>query len=272
MKYSRLKRRVHVLLTVGKGGRLAQVVDWVIVGLIVLNVIAVILATVDDVFDHYWSVFYAVEIASIVIFTLEYGLRMWSATAVPEYSSPITGRLRFASRPHLLIDLLAIAPFYAGTVAFAFDLRVLRALRLFRFLRLLKLVRYSEAMQRFGRVVHRKQDDLILTITGSSVLLIVASSLMYFVEQDAQPETFSSIPATLWWGVVTLTTVAYGNTYPVTPAGKVLGGLVAVLGVGLFALPASILASGFIEEDADPRQCPHCGNHINSAQTGQNDG
>ncbi|MFC4990402.1 MULTISPECIES: potassium channel family protein [Saliphagus] len=262
MTSRRTKRRVHVLLTVGKGGRLARAIDWLIVGLIVLNVVAVVLATVDSVFERYRSVFYAFEIVSIGVFTLEYGLRIWSATAVPEYSSPITGRLRFGTRPHLLIDLFAIVPFYVGTVVFAFDLRVLRALRLFRFLRLLKLVRYSEAMQRFGRVAHRKRDDLLLAITGSSVLLVVASSLMYFVERDAQPETFSSIPATLWWGVVTLTTVAYGNTYPVTPAGKVLGGLVAVLGVGLFALPASILASGFIEDDADPRRCPHCGESL----------
>lgn len=168
-----------------------------------------------------------------------------------------------------MIDLLAIAPFYVGTAVFAFDLRVLRALRLFQFLRLLKLVRYSEAMQRFGRVAARKRDDLVLSTAGSSLLLVVASSLMYFVERDAQPETFSSIPATLWWGVVTLTTVGYGNVYPVTTAGKLLGGVVAVLGVGLFALPASILASGFIEEGSEPRRCPHCRKRVDTDRTAE---
>lgn len=271
MSYKKAKQCVHTLLTVGKGGRLARAVDWLIVGLILLNIVAVVLATVDDVFRHYQRVFYALEIVSVGIFTIEYGLRVWSATVVPEYSDPVISRLRFASSPYLLVDLLAIAPFYIGTVVFATDLRVLRALRLFRFLRLLKLVRYSEVMQRFGRVAHEKRDDLLLAVTGSSILLFVASSLMYFIERDAQPETFSSIPATLWWGVVTLTTVGYGNTFPVTPAGKVLGAIVAVLGVGLFALPASILASGFIEDDAEPRRCPHCNERIDTNPTSRDE-
>lgn len=259
MKYIKVKRHVYEMLTVNKGGRVARVADWLIIGLILLNLIAVIFATVDDVFRQYRQIFYIFEVISVSIFTVEYGLRLWSATAAAGYSRPVVDRLRFAALPYLLIDLLAILPFYIGTIMFVSDLRILRALRLFRFLRLLKLVRYSEAMQRFGRVVSRKRDDLLLAITGSSILLIVASSLMYFIERNAQPDVFSSIPATLWWGVVTLTTVGYGNMLPVTPIGKVLGAIVAVLGIGLFALPASILASGFIEDDARSGQCPHCG-------------
>lgn len=264
MKYRKAKQYVYSLLTVGEGQRLARVIDWLIAGLIILNVLAVALATVDGIFRRYRWVFYTLEVLSVAVFTIEYGLRLWSATVLEDYSRPVVGRLRFASRPYLLVDLLAIAPFYIGSVVFASDLRFLRALRLFRFLRLFKLVRYSQAMQRFARVARKKRDDLLLAIAGSSILLIVTSSLMYFIERDVQPEAFSSIPATLWWGVLMLTTVGYGDVYPVTPAGKILAAIMAVIGVGLFALPASILASGYIEEGegADPQRCPHCGERV----------
>ncbi|WP_195156084.1 ion transporter [Halococcus agarilyticus] len=249
-------------MTVGKGGPTARAVDWLVAGLIVCNVVAVVLGTVDPLFDRYRSVFYTFELLSVGVFTAEYVLRVWSATAVEEYDHPVFGRLRFMTRPAVVIDLIAVAPFYLGTVVFASDLRVLRALRLVRFLRLFKLARYSRSVDRFRRVMRRKTGDLVVAIVGTSLLLTLASSLMYFVEHDAQPAAFSSIPAALWWGVVTLTTVGYGDVYPVTPLGKLLGATVAVLGTGLVALPASILASGFIAADADPDQCPHCGRDL----------
>ncbi|MGN8215501.1 MULTISPECIES: ion transporter [Halococcus] len=265
-RYRDAKRSTHLLLTVGKGGPAAQAVDWLIAGLIVCNVVAVVCGTVDPLFTRYQAVFYTFELVSVGVFTAEYVLRVWSATATEKDDHPVFGRLRFMTRPAVVIDLLAVAPFYLGTVVFVSDLRVLRALRLFRFLRLFKLARYSRSVARFERVVKRKTGDLIVAIAGTSLLLTLASSLMYFVEHDAQPEAFSSIPAALWWGVVTLTTVGYGDVYPVTPLGKLLGATVAVLGTGLVALPASILASGFIADDADtdpgPDQCPHCGHDL----------
>ena len=132
--------------------------------------------------------------------------------------------------PYLVIDLLAILPFYVGV--FVLDLRFLRALRLFRFLRLFKLTRYSNSLQSLGAVVRRKKADLIVTLSATLMLLLMASSTMYFVEKDAQPEAFSSIPAAMWWGVATLTTVGYGDVYPVTPVGKAVGAVIAALGVG----------------------------------------
>lgn len=261
-RYRKTKQWTHLLLTVGKGGTAAKVADWAIAAFIACNVIAVILGTVDRLFRQYHAVFYAFELLSVGVFTAEYGLRIWAATASERYAHPLFGRLRFRVRPEIVIDLLAIVPFYFGALAFASDLRVLRALRLFRFLRLFKIVRYSKSAERFKRVVQRKTGDLLLAIAGTSILLTIVSSLMYFIENDAQPEAFASIPAALWWGVVTLTTVGYGGVYPVTPLGKLLGATVAVLGTGLVALPASILASGFIEDDTEPSRCPHCGHEI----------
>lgn len=260
--YRRLRHRASILLSVDAGGRTSRIVDIVIMALIALNVIAVSLATVDRLYAAYESIFIVIEVVSVAVFTVEYVARVWSAVEFPAFDRPIVGRLRFAAQPMLVIDLLAILPFFLG--AFLVDLRFLRALRLFRFFRLLKMARYSESMQRFGDVIQRKREDLLIALSATTILLIVASSMMYFAEHGAQPDIFSSIPASLWWGVVTLTTVGYGDVYPVTPVGKLLGAVIAVLGVGLVALPASILASGFIEEasEQDRERCPHCGEEL----------
>lgn len=258
-----LRRAVHDLLTVDRGGRAARVVDWAITALIIVNVCAVVLATVDSLFARHERLFYAVEVVSVAVFTLEYLLRLWACTADPRYAAPVRGRLRFACRPTLVVDLLAVLPFYGGTALFVSDLRVLRAFRLVRLFRLLKLARYADSVRAFGRVLRRKRADLVVSTSGAGLLLLVASSLMYAAEHGAQPEAFSSIPAALWWGVVTLTTVGYGDVYPVTPLGRALGAVIAVLGIGLFALPASILASGFVEDDANERgNCPNCGENL----------
>lgn len=265
------RRYAHELLTPRHGGRTGRSVDWVIITLILGNVAAVVLETVPALHARYGTFFRGFEILSVAVFTLEYAGRIWTAPENPGYEAPVTGRIRYASRPVLLVDLLAILPFYAAGVV-ALDLRVLRAFRLIRFLRLLKIARYSRSLRLLVRVVRRKRPDLLIAVAVNAVLLTVASSLMYFVEHDVQPTEFSSIPATMWWGAITLTTVGYGDVVPVTPQGKVLGAVVAVLGIGLFALPASILATGFLEEalrdepefepEFEPERCPHCGEEL----------
>lgn len=227
---------------------MARIVDRCLGLLILANALAVVAATVPGVATRYGPLLYGFELLSVAVFTTEYAVRMWSCTASARYGAPLVGRLRFALRPLVVIDLISILPFYLGALALGVDLRVLRALRQVRFLRVLKLVRYTESIARFRRVYRRKRDDLLLAGVASVVLLLVASSLMYFAEHGAQPRKFSSIPAALWWGVVTLTTVGYGDVYPVTPLGKLFGGTIAALGVGLFALPASVLASDFLED------------------------
>ncbi|ARS91876.1 potassium channel protein [Natrarchaeobaculum aegyptiacum] len=220
--------------------------------LIFVNVAAVMLETVDSVAREYRTVLFWLEVGSVALFTVEYLGRIWSAVEHPDYSGPISGRIRFASRPLLIVDLLAVLPFYLVAFGLGGDLRVLRALRF------LKLIRYSRSLSVFVRILEQKKTDLVVVTVVDAVLLVVASNLVYLVEHQAQPETFSSIPQTLWWGVVTLTTVGYGDMHPVTPAGQLLGGLTAVLGIGLFALPASLIASGFLEESRQ-RACPRCG-------------
>lgn len=262
----RIKRRVHSLLSVAEtGDRASSVVDTCLATLIVLNVAAAILQTVEGVYRPWRFWFDGFEVLSVAVFSVEYALRLWSGTADERYRDPIIGRLRLVVTPMLLIDLLAIAPFYLSSVM-TLDLRMLRAIRLIRLARVLKIARYSESLRLLGRVFVAKRNELFVTLIAVAVLLVLASTLIYHAERDIQPDKFSSIPAAMWWGVETLTTVGYGDMCPVTATGKAIGMLVSILGIGLFALPAGILGSGFVSEmrrkQAISSRCPHCGQPI----------
>ena len=178
---------------------------------------------------------------------MEYVLRLLVCPFDPRYSSPVRGRVRYVFSYLAVIDLLAILPFYLP-VLIPFDLRFLRIVRLFRLIRLFKLSRYSRAMTAIGVVLRNKRGELAIVIIVVFVFLLLSSAIMYEVEHEAQPNAFPNIPSAMWWGVVTLTTVGYGDIYPITPLGKFIGAVIALLGIGLFALPAGIIASGFTEE------------------------
>ncbi len=237
-----------------------KAVDTFIILLILLNVLAVIMQTVDGLAE-YAQVFRYFEIFSIVLFTIEYLLRLWSSTAEEKFKGIIKGRFRFATTPLAVIDLLAVLPFYLPFL-FGFDLRIIRVLRLFRVFSLLKLTRYSSSLKTLSNVFRTRREELTIVLTAVAILLVFSSSLVYFVENEVQPQAFSDIPQAMWWGIVTLTTVGYGDVAPITTAGKVIAGIISLLGVGLFVLPAGILASGFAEEIQKNRIkiiCPHCG-------------
>ena len=265
--YDRAKRRVFdILEQAGDDDRFSWWCDIFLLVLIALNTLAVVLETVPSLAAGYGTFFFWFEGASVVIFTIEYGLRLWSCTIRERFRAPVRGRLRFMVTPLALVDLMAIFPFYLPLLV-QIDFRFIRILRFVRLFRLLKMSRYMRSLRLFGTVVHEKKEELMIAIGMVLVILLFASSVMYMMENAAQPEAFSSIPAAMWWGIATLTTVGYGDVYPVTPLGKVLGSVIALLGVGLVALPAGILASGF--SDVIPRRniraphtCPHCGEVI----------
>jgi voltage-gated potassium channel len=252
------KKRLYEILEVAAADdATSRRFDIFILLLISINVIALVLETVQPLYVRWGSAFDCFETVSVAIFTLEYLLRVWSCSASSKYAG-WRGRLRFARTPMAIVDLLAILPFYLPLLGV--DLRFVRALRLFRILRIAKLARYSGALRTFADVIRSKRAELITMLTLLTILLLFASSLIYFAEHRAQPKAFASIPAAMWWSIVTLTTVGYGDVYPVTAAGKALAAVIAVLGIGLFALPTGLLGAAFIERlDKTKRSCPECG-------------
>ena len=260
----RTRERVWEIVEVARAGDAAsRWFDMGILGLIGLNVAAVVLQSVPSMESRFATPFFVFELISVAVFSVEYLARLWSCVEDPQYSRPILGRLRFAMRPLVLIDLLAILPFLVSFAAF--DLRILRAFRLLRLVRLLKATRYIAAARHFRTVMQTKREELVLTTGLMMVLLVITASVMYFAENAAQPDKFGSIPESLWWAVATLTTVGYGDVYPVTPLGRITGGFIAILGIGFFALPTAILGSGFveaIEAEKKEKTCPHCGGKL----------
>jgi voltage-gated potassium channel len=210
------------------------------------------------------------EVVSVILFTLEYFLRIWVADLKYPGVSGGEARIRFILSANGIIDLLAVLPFYVPFFVIT-DLRFLRILRLLRVVRLFKLNRYSRSMQMVGDVLKEIKNDLIVTFSVCLLLLMVASTIMFYVEHNAQPDLFISILDSFWWAVATLTTVGYGDIYPVTGWGKFISGIIAFLGIALLALPTGLLSSAFMEKLNDKRAaalriskvCPHCGKALN---------
>ncbi|OIN56992.1 ion transporter [Arsenicibacter rosenii] len=240
--------------------------NLILVTVISLNALAIVLHTVPAYNLKYEKLFYDFELFSVTFFTIEYLLRIWVCVENEKYQHPVKGRLRYIFSTSAIIDFLAIFPFFF--TLFAADLAIIRILRLFRIFRLFRISRYSHAFRMIQHAVADRKEELVLSVVLIVFMLIIVSSLMYYVEHNVQPKLFSSIPATMWWGVTAMTTVGYGDIYPITPLGKLLGGLVAIMGVGLFALPTGILVSGFLDHvrttktASQKRFCPHCGKEL----------
>ncbi|AXQ22174.1 ion transporter [Acinetobacter wuhouensis] len=219
-------------------------INFLLIFLIIGNVIAVLLESINDVYKVYKIYFDTFENISIVVFTLEYILRFWSVVEKDPFETEWRQRWKYVISGAAIIDLLAILPAYINFFVHI-DLRFLRILRL---LRLLKLTRYFVSLQILLRVIEREKGSFQAVIFILLIMIVMAAAGIYVVESRVQPEVFSSIPASMWWAVVTLTTVGYGDVTPITPLGRFLGALITILGVGLAALPAGILANGLANE------------------------
>ncbi len=271
------KRKIFLVLEAKEHKRtLSRVCEYFLMFLILSNTVAVCIESIEGIFEAYEFWFIAFNRFSVGVFTLEYILRVWSCTTVEKYRHPILGRLRYMVTPLAIIDLIAFLPFYLPFTNA--DLRSIKLFGLTRFLQLLKLGRYSRGIKILGEVIRLRQEELILTLNIVIFLLISSATLIYFVEHEAQPDQFPNIPVAIWWGVITLTTVGYGDVYPITTLGRILGGILALLGIGLFALPAGLIASGFTEVitanknlplTPTPRVCPHCGKPLDEPPNNQ---
>ena len=251
------KRTYEIMEVAAAGDTVSRAFDLFILSLISLNVFMLVFETVQSVYDLCPLCFNYFEIFSIIVFSVEYLLRIWCCVENPKFSGPLKGRIKYAFSFMGLVDLLAILPFYLPFTGA--DYRILRAVRLFRIIRIFKLARYSIALGSLQHVLVKRKEELISVLLVLFLLLLVASSMMYFAEKDVQPEAFSSIPGTMWWGIVTLTTVGYGDVYPVTVFGKMLSAVIAILGIGMFALPAGIIGASFLEELEERKRVSRAG-------------
>ena len=271
----------------------SRIFDDVIMLLIVFSIVSVFLCTFG-IPDWLFRILIRIEFVSIIIFTVEYALRIWTANLLYPELNPIRARIRYITSPMAIIDLIAILPVILPFLHL-YNLVGVRAFRLVRLLRIFKLNRYSDALAAIGDVFRSKSQQMIASVFFVFIILILASLLIYYAEHDAQPEQFENAFSGLWWAVATLTTVGYGDIYPITPLGRFLGAIIAILGIGMVAVPTSILSAGFMEtlekqtagqneseaksaasepcphkkkKGADddsfepPQYCPHCGKKL----------
>jgi voltage-gated potassium channel len=260
-----IRRKIYGVLKISdRKGSLSWKFDVFLITIILLNVLVTILETVEEIYSNFSLLINVFNLFSVVFFTIEYLLRLWTVVENTHFRHPIAGRLKWVVSPLGIIDLMAFLPFYLPFVGV--DLRFVRILRIFRLFRIFRVAKYIKAIDVIRHVIRKRKEELLVSLVFVTFLLIISSCIIYYVEHDAQPDTFSSIPATMWWSIATLTTVGYGDMYPVTPLGRFLGSIIAILGVGLFAIPTGILASGFSEEISRKKDtsavCPTCGQPV----------
>ena len=225
---------------------LSRAFSFFIISLISLNLVCIVLESITELDLLYRNEFLAIEIVSTIIFALEYSLRLWSCVeSKPSNKSPLKSRVRYALSPLAIVDLLAFLPSILQLIFPGIDLRFLRVLRL---LRVFKLTRYFTSFELLLNVLHEERKNLAGIFFLLIVILTLAASALYLVEKDIQPDKFGSIPQSMWWAIAALTTVGYGDVYPLSAAGQILGSLVTIVGIGMVALPSGILASAFSEQ------------------------
>lgn len=210
--------------------RLSRIFAYFIQILILVSIVAFSIETVPDLEPSSRSILRIIEIFCVIVFTLEYLLRIYVADKKVKFIFSFFG----------LIDFLAILPFY---LSFGFDLRSLRALRFFRLFRILKLMRYNRAIKQFSRAITMAKEQILLFLFVTLILIYFSAVGIYFFENKVQPEHFASIFDSLWWAIITLTTVGYGDVYPVTVGGKVFTFFILMIGLGIVAIPTGIISS-----------------------------
>jgi voltage-gated potassium channel len=261
------QRIFNVIDEKNKETSLSRTFDFFIIGLITLNVVAIILESFESISLTYKQELYYFEIFSVAVFTVEYLLRILTADLKYPNKTIFGATTSFITSPLALVDFFAILPTYLP-LFIPIDLRFIRILRLLRITRLFKINRYSRSLKLIGDVFKEKRSDLGITAFVTFILLVIASTLMYHIEGQEQPQAFPNIVASFWWAVATLTTVGYGDVYPITAWGKFISGIIALLGIGLVALPTGILSSAFIEKINNKKTgnncktCPTCGQEI----------
>ncbi len=245
MNKKSLRKRIWEILEKGSSNdKVSFYTDIFLITLIIFNIIAVLLETVDSIYSKYALKFLIFERFSTAVFLIEYILRIWVCVEEKIKNNKLITRLKYASTWPAIIDLLAVLSGLLPMI-FEVDLRILRALRM---LRLLKFSRYFKVMNLLLGVLKEEKQSFLAAMFLLTIAMLIASTGIYLFEKDAQPDKFGSIPEAMWWAIATLTTIGYGDVTPVTGMGKFFGAIIAIIGIGVVALPSGILASGFTDQ------------------------
>lgn len=246
----------------------SRIFDGFIMALIALSVLSIVLESFESLAQRYTVAFTMFEAFSVLVFTVEYALRIWTADLLfPESRRP---RLRYICSFMAIVDLVAILPFFLPFVSADMRfLRMFRFLRIARLLRVLKLGRYVDALRLIGEVIAQSASQLVMSIVICFFVMLFSSIVMYTVENPVQPEQFPNILASLWWAICTLTTVGYGDVYPITAAGKFFAAIISLVGIGIIAIPTGIISAGFTtllerknSSGDEKHYCPYCGHNL----------
>jgi len=247
------RQKIHALVFPSEyGGQLHQMFDTFIVIWVIISVLAVILESVHSIHYLLNLEFLILDAIAVSVFTLEYCLRLYCCVEEPGYQKAVTGRLKLAKSTSSIIDLLAIAPFFLEV--FLHHLFDLRFMRVFRLLRLLKLTRYTGATKSLSQVIAREWPVMAASAFIMLLLVVMTASLGYLFEHEAQPDKFENIPQSIYWAVITLASVGYGDISPVTPAGRAMTIVLALIGIGIFAIPAALLSAAFADQLKSDRE------------------
>ena len=244
-KYKAIKKRTFEIISKAEeGDRASQIFDWAIMTLIALSILSIILESFAGIYEKWHSIFHIFEIITVIVFTVEYILRIWTADMLfPKAKHP---HLKYVFSFMAIIDLLAILPFYLPFISADLRfLRMMRLFRLFRLLRVLKLGRYFDALQIIVKVIKTSGPQLVMSVVICFFVMLFSAIIMYTVENPVQPEQFPNVISSLWWAICTLTTVGYGDVYPITHIGRLFASVISLVGIGIIAIPTGIIAAGF---------------------------
>ncbi len=241
------RQHVHAMVWPSRfGGQIHNFFDLFIIGFVVLSVLSVLLETVEAVHYILAMEFAFLDSIAVAVFTTEYIMRMYSCVEDPKFKNAYAGRARYAFTPGAMIDALAVLPFFLEALLHhLFDLRFLR---IFRMLRLLKLTRFSDATKLVWDGMKREAGTIGASFFVMVLVIILCGSIGYLLEHSTQPEKFESIPTAIYWSVITLASVGFGDIAPLTPTGRILTSLMALLGIALIAIPSGILAAAFTDQ------------------------
>lgn len=240
-----LKKHLYEVFEHPHQHRFGSLVQTLIFLNIIVSIIVMFLET-EKVLKPYFEIFEIINTLTMALFTIEYILRIYSINHEKR------SRFKFALTPFMLIDLIVLLPFYFSLLNI--DLGFLRALRIIRIFKLFRVVKYSEFDNLLFSVLREKKEEFIFVFVILLVLILTLTPIVYYFEKEAQPEVFSSMMATMWWSIITFTTVGYGDMYPVTIAGKIITAIVSFLGIALYAIPGSIFTSALLEKLSDRKK------------------